>query len=344
MNSVNFLPNTLLKLCIVFVCASFLVACSDPYLAKYKSMQPHIEKQFSNLSDDLTNQRIRNAMLLTQYAAHIKNKKPQYAQLLDALALDATDKGPIFTNLKRRFDETKTNATGLTVQEQYSELLAIKQALEPDVYNDMLSDPVNVMADLSEGAFSRVSSISKSAEARANPDAKDFGAGSQLIGNPGYGQWTTGSNGLSFWEWYGMYSLLSNVMGGGRSYYNDWSYRRGYSYYNDYGRNLYSSRNQLKQQDNLYQKTANKFAEKGKRFDSPYAKTRTGSSTLSNKSYVSAKSDRFSSQRTASSFGNKTTSSASNKKTSANSSKLSNQSGSLRSGNYRTSGGLFGGK
>lgn len=37
--------------------------------------------------------------------------------------------------------------------------------------------------------------------------------GMAYVGNPRYGQWRTGSDGLSFWEFYGMYSLLNNVIG-----------------------------------------------------------------------------------------------------------------------------------
>ncbi|MFA6009693.1 MAG: hypothetical protein WC799_06905 [Desulfobacteraceae bacterium] len=37
--------------------------------------------------------------------------------------------------------------------------------------------------------------------------------GMAYVGNQRYGRWRTGSDGLSFWEFYGMYSLLNNVIG-----------------------------------------------------------------------------------------------------------------------------------
>lgn len=37
--------------------------------------------------------------------------------------------------------------------------------------------------------------------------------GMAYVGNTRYGRWRTGSDGLSFWEFYGMYSLLNNVIG-----------------------------------------------------------------------------------------------------------------------------------
>ncbi len=37
--------------------------------------------------------------------------------------------------------------------------------------------------------------------------------GMAYVGNPRYGRWITGKDGLSFWEFYGMYSLLNNLIG-----------------------------------------------------------------------------------------------------------------------------------
>ena len=60
---------------------------------------------------------------------------------------------------------------------------------------------------------------------------------SNYVGNAKYGQWRTGSNGSSFWEFYGKYSMLRSVFRMGtypvrRSYYNDY-------YGNYYGRSSY---------------------------------------------------------------------------------------------------------
>ncbi len=35
-----------------------------------------------------------------------------------------------------------------------------------------------------------------------------------FVGDPNYGQWKEGSNGSSFWEFYGKYALISNLFGG----------------------------------------------------------------------------------------------------------------------------------
>ncbi|MEQ9443919.1 MAG: hypothetical protein RIG62_33070 [Cyclobacteriaceae bacterium] len=58
------------------------------------------------------------------------------------------------------------------------------------------------------------------------------------VGNPQYGHWQQGSNGESFWSFYGKYAMLSSLFNMAafpvrRSYYNDYQdYRRsGRSYY-----------------------------------------------------------------------------------------------------------------
>ncbi|MEC7640725.1 MAG: hypothetical protein VYC17_01080 [Nitrospinota bacterium] len=55
-----------------------------------------------------------------------------------------------------------------------------------------------------------------------------FPNGYQYVGNPQYGQWRTNSSGGSFWEFYGKYMLISQVMnwaghGLGRNHYNTYS-------------------------------------------------------------------------------------------------------------------------
>ena len=70
------------------------------------------------------------------------------------------------------------------------------------------------------------------AVAAKTPDGKisttPFPNGYQYVGNSQYGQWRTGSNGTSFWEFYGKYMMLSQVM--------NWAghglFRRDYNTYN----------------------------------------------------------------------------------------------------------------
>ena len=76
-------------------------------------------------------------------------------------------------------------------------------------------------------------------------------------------------------------------------YYDRWSSRRDYSYYSDYGRNRYTSPGQAKTQNDLATKTKKQFANKGG-FKSPYAKSKTGASSMSTASRQAKKATSFS--------------------------------------------------
>ena len=150
-----------------------------------------------------------------------------------------------------------------------------------------MSDTVNVIADLSEGELARVNAVSKQTDLKAN-SSKDYGAGSQYMGNPHYGRWSHGSGG-SFWVWYGQYRFFGSMFGGRRYYYNDWAGGRGYSYYHDVGRNSYTSRSQRAAQGDVDRRARKQFGRSGK-FRSPYSKSRTGATGMSKSSLASQKS------------------------------------------------------
>lgn len=259
-----------------------LVGCGDDRPDRIAQYQQLAGQRIDSLNQMLDSGQIRNATLLKQYTSILAKQQTDMAPLLDELAKDATTKGPMFTSLVRRVRELSDAGNYIDLDQQLAEAENIYQAADPSLYNDMLSDPLNVVADMSNGALARVNSISREAAALAN-GAEDFGAGSQLVGNPGYGSWQTGSNGMSFWAWYGMYSMFSNVMRGPIGY-DRWSSRRNYSYYNDVGRYRYTSPKQASAQNKTFERTKKQFNSQGRKFDSPYAKSRTGSTSLSRQS------------------------------------------------------------
>jgi hypothetical protein len=182
----------------------------------------------------------------------------------------------------------------------------------------MLADPINVLADMSDGKLPRVDALSKEAEEKID-GVSGSGAGAQLVGNPHYGSWQSNSSGNSFWGWYGQYAFLSSMMGR-PIFYDRWSSNRGYSYYHDYGRSTYSSPRQMKSQASLETQTQKRFSSQGKQFESAYARKRattskissqrsnasntsSSSRTASKSSYSNSRSSRSSSSR--SSFGGK---------------------------------------
>jgi len=300
----------------------FLSACGDPIKEQALQQLPITQQRVTQLGDALDNKQVRNANLIQQYADKVSAQKPSLSVLVNEFKKDASTQGPMYTALLDRINTAKNQPQMFaSSQALYDELLNIYQAADPVLYSDALSDPLNVLADMSDGQLPRVNSLSK-AQSQAANNAQDFGTGEQLIGNPSYGNWQTGSNGMSFWAWYGMYSMMGNVFGR-PTYYSDWGRNRNYSYYNDYGRTRYSSPSQLNKQTKLDQRTKKSFASKGQRYTSPYSKNRTGSSSLSGKSKTAQTSaNRFRSNTTKkSSYASKSKKSSSFRNSNTNTSR-----------------------
>jgi len=268
---------------ILVITLFLLSACGDPIKEQALQQLPLTEQRVAQLGGALKNGQVRNAVLIQQYASKVSAQKPDLSSLVNEFRKDASTQGPMYLALLDRVNTTKNQPQMFaSSQALYDELLNIYQAADPVLYSDALSDPLNVLADMSDGKLPRINSLSKAQSQNAN-NAQDFGTGEQLIGNPSYGHWQTGSNGMSFWAWYGMYSMMGDLFGR-RTSYNDWGRNRNYSYYNDYGRTRYSSPSQLKNQTKLDQRTKKSFASRGQKYTSPYSKNRTGSSSLSGKS------------------------------------------------------------
>lgn len=307
MAEMQYLKTSLLSILLI------LAGCGDPVKEQIAQQTPITEQRVAQLGDALEQAQVRNANLIQQYADKLRQSKPSLSALIDEFEKDATTQGPMYLALLDRLNTVK-NQPNMFANSQaiFDELLNIYQAADPVLYSDALSDPLNVLADMSDGVLPRVNSLSKSQSMQANK-AQDFGVGEQLIGNPSYGQWSTGSNGMSFWAWYGMYSMMGDVFGSRRTYYNDWGRKRNYSYYNDYGRTRYSSPSQLRKQTQLDSRTKKSFERKGQKYSSPYSKSKTGSSSLSGQSKTA--------QTSAKRFSSKTTNKSSYAKRSSSSSK-----------------------
>ncbi len=317
---------------IVLLTSLFLMGCGDPVKEQIEQQAPITMKRLVQLGDALENGQVRNAALINKYADIVVKKNPSLTPLIDEFRKEATKQGPMFKALQERISVTQNQPQMFaSSQALYDELLNIYQAADPVLYSDALSDPLNVLADMSDGQLPRVNALSKSQSMQANK-AQDFGTGEQLIGNPSYGSWQTGSNGMSFWAWYGMYSMMGNIFGR-NVYYNDWGRGRNYSYYNDYGRTRYSSPSQLKKQTQLDARTKKSFQSRGQKYSSPYSKNRTGSSSLSGKSKTAQTSaNRFKSKSTNAPRSKSKYASSSSKKNSSFRNSRNNTSRSFRRG------------
>ena len=265
-----------------------LAGCSseqDRLVKKLESKVIDAQRSIDKLETQLSNVTIRNAKLLGQYALYLKKYKPDFSQIIDTLAMEGTTSGLTFKNLQQRFSQVKLDvaraAEGslLAAENTYDELDSIIAGANVNNYNMMLTDPINVIADMSEGKLARVESMSKEASLAANK-SKDFGAGSQLVGNPNYGSWQGSSNGTSVWTWFAMYAMFSSL-NRNPIYYDGWSRGRDYSYYGSVGRHQYTSPKQKSSQTKLNKNYSDKFAKQGKKFQSPYAKNKVTTAKVS---------------------------------------------------------------
>ena len=277
-------PGAVFTLLISLACLA-LAGCDSgaAVRAQLEGDLARVEHAVGNLGRELDRGSIRNAALLGTYAAWIAEAKPDVRPLADALAREGTRDGTLYRGIARRFAAVRDSfpepgADVAAYAPAVEELARLAAAADPEEFNRALADPLNVLADLSEGALPRVDAASAAASRTANA-AEDLGPGSQLVGNPNYGEWQTGAGGASFWVWYGQFALIRDLLGGPRIGYGDWARGRDYSYYHDWGRGAYTSPNARTRQAEVESSTRRKFASEGKTFRSPYEKRRQGASS-----------------------------------------------------------------
>ena len=133
------------------------------------------QDQLQQLAAALDTGKVRNAMIIKQYATVLKASREELVPLLAELEKEATTMSPVYQGLQQRYLAVKDNVEQFEHwTDKVQELLAIQNAAHLEIYNDALSDTVNVIADLSQGELARVNAISQEAEQKAN-SAKNYG-------------------------------------------------------------------------------------------------------------------------------------------------------------------------
>ena len=282
----------------VAVLAAALAGCGDGGIrARVDSAIGQVDAMVARLGEDLDRNRLRNGQLIKQYGETVAEAKPRLRGLVRVLEQEATRSGTLYRGLETRLADLKASlpedgARAEAYRAAADEVNSLAAAADPTEFNRALADPLNVLADLSDGALPRVDAVSAGASRSAN-SASDFGPGSQLVGNPHYGQWRTDSGGNSFWVWYGQFALMRDLLGGPRIGYGAWSAGRDYSYYHDYGRRNYTSPAARGRQAQVESSARRKFASQGRTFRSPYAKQRQGASSSVARQKFASSGQRF---------------------------------------------------
>lgn len=290
-----------LAVSLLFLTSLLLSGCGNNIEDQLSETKSTVRYSLDHLKQQLDSRKVVNALLIETYADALIKQKPDYKNIATLLRQNSTSKGNNYTALTKRLSAVSLKpADDKAASYAMQELELVYAAADVREYNNSLADVVNTIASLSDGKLAVI-----------NVPAKDKATAQQanaLVGNPAYGSWNKGSDGRSFWEWYGMYSMFSNLTGGRTQYYDSWSSRPHYSYYGETGRNRWGSNADVSQNRDLSSRSPS-------RYNKPSASTKTryatnasrgssysGSSKLSSASSSSSRSSSYGSSSRSSSF------------------------------------------
>ena len=296
-------PQTCRRLIWFWVLAiALLSGCGNRFEEQLRSVHQQVESNLAYLKTQLDNDQLANALLIKKYATRLSELNPDYADVAALMTKEATSNGEAFTSLSKRLSNVNlspkdTNSANFNLQE----LQLINSAADVYEFNNGLADVVNTLASLSEGQLAVIDVPASQQAAAQNANA--------LVGNPAYGNWQQDSSGRSFWEWYGMYALFSNVLGG-RNYYDTWSSRPDYSYYGQYGRNRWGSSADVNRNYGLSQRYPSQYNKPGAAAKTRYATTANRASSYGSSAAQSGSKTSAAGARSSSRYGSSSRSSS----------------------------------
>ena len=287
------------RIWLLLITVVLLSGCGNRFVEQISVPHQRAVSSVAYLKQQLDDKQLVNALLIDKYATQLSKLKPEYADIAKLLRKEATTQGKAYSGIAKRLAAVNLAPTSeQAANASLNELRLIQAAADPYEFNNSLADVVNTLASLSDGKLAVINVPASQQNTAQKSNA--------LVGNPSYGNWKQDSNGRSFWEWYGMYSMFSNVFGG-RNYYDSWSSRPNYSYYNKYGRNRWGSNTDISRNYNLSKRYPSKY-------NRPSASTRQRYSTTSNRSSSYGKSsgyeNKFKNNRSSSSYGSSSRSSS----------------------------------
>lgn len=291
-----------------FLLALMLQGCSDKEQERANALVKSVAVTHKNVQDDFKSLEkyvegtkrgmYENTLLVALSKVQSENPdNPAVQDMVKQFTTDMTTRGTIFKAVKSDYDEVmmhsaKKHLSETTMSKAYlnsmlnfeDELVRLRTVLNPVNYDKRYIDYINTLAAISPSIKPVI----------VDEVDKDASFGSQFVGNPQYGQWTTNSSGhtsWSFFEVYGFmsfiddaffdnnrsynncsyYSYRSNSCSGGSSIYSTsnkryrydtWNNTRNYSYYNDVYATKYEKPSARKQYESnltkhskLYSKT-----------------------------------------------------------------------------------------
>ena len=101
--------STLLVLCITAI--SGCGSQQDEWQAMLLASMTRTENAVNNLERQIRAGEIRNVTLLTRYADVVGKQKPELSSIVNALAEDATPRGPILKGLRSRLENARIESS-----------------------------------------------------------------------------------------------------------------------------------------------------------------------------------------------------------------------------------------
>jgi len=254
----------------LFLLSTLLSGCSNRFEEPLRENHQVVSSNLNYLKEQLDSGQLANGLLINKYANALMQQKPDYADIASLLKQEESSQGKAYSALTKRLASVNlvpNNREAAVYGMQ--ELQLINSAADLHEFNNALSDVVNTLASLSDGQLAVIN-----VPASQRTSAQQTNA---LVGNPAYGNWRQNSSGTSFWAWYGMYSMFSNVVGMNRYSYGGWSSRPHYSYYGNHGRNSWGSSRDVNRNYDLSSRNPSRYNRPSAATKSRYATTKSSS-------------------------------------------------------------------
>jgi len=200
-----------------------------------ENLMPQAEQQIDTLNQALANAKIPRANQLKKYIGYMVKRFPEHNAIAKVLFQETKANSPAILNFRQRIVAVKnTTEAGSANEGTAKEINSIIIGTKPEVFDRSFVDLINTASDLMGNKLPRVY-LSKSEQ--ASKELYKDGLGAHLVGNENYGQWQGKGNNKT-WIWQG--ALAGTALYSAYKF-SQWSSRRGWSYYNDMGRNLYGT-------------------------------------------------------------------------------------------------------
>lgn len=181
---------------------ALLPACgADPL----DQLRQGFETRYEALGAALDRREVVNAVILERYADRVAAEQPDYAEVAAALAKEGTRAGNAYRSLRTEADRHADQPDRDTARYLLTRAIAMTDVR---AFNDMLADPVNVLAALSGGTLEPIATHDRPPGAEPAAHARDY-----LVGNSAYGNWQRNPS-TGALEWFFIGALANNLFSG----------------------------------------------------------------------------------------------------------------------------------